>query len=431
MEIIIIFGLILINGLFSMAEIALISSRKTKLDIAAKNGDKRASAALLLANAPSKFLSTVQIGITLISILTGIYSGDTFKASVMPLFESIEFTRNYAETLSVILITIIVTFVTLIFGELVPKRIGMAKSEEIAMIAVKPMNIISRFTSPFIWLLTLTSGFIFKIIGLKENDSSVTEEEIKNMMQEGASGGTIEEIEHEIVQNVFHLGDRKITSLMTNLNDLTYLDLDDPEEENLDKIISKKHSVYPVCRDGINEILGVLYIKDLLGKNLSEQLQTLEQSLRTALFIPENNHAYQVLEKFQRERKHFGIIVDEYGNVDGIVTMNDILDALVGDISETNEYEFEITEREDGSFLIDASLPFDEFLNEFEIEISNRKEYNGFDTMGGFALEILKEIPSTGDTFHWNEFEFEIVDMDRNRIDKMLVTRKTENEEED
>jgi putative hemolysin len=425
MEILIILFLIVLNGLFSMAEIALVSSRKTKLEIASKNGDKRATAALALANSPGKFLSTVQIGITVISILTGIYSGDTFKGYLIPVFQNFETLAPYAETLAVIIITVILTFVTLIFGELVPKRIGMAKAEEIAMYAVKPMSIVSLVTSPFIWLLSITSDLIFKVIGLKENDSSVTEEEIKTLMQEGATGGTIEEIEHEIVQNVFHLGDRRITSLMTNINEVTFLDLDDDFEVNKEKIIDKKHSVYPVCQDGINDMRGLLYIKDLLGKDLNFELQQLDTNLRTAIYIPENNHAYQVLEKFQEERKHFGIIVDEYGNVGGIVTMNDILDALVGDISETNEFEFEITEREDGSFLIDASLPFDDFLNEFEIDLPTRKEYTGFDTMGGFALHILQEIPATGDTFDWGDFEFEIVDMDKNRIDKMLVTKKT------
>lgn len=430
MEILIILFLIVLNGLFSMAEIALVSSRKTKLEIASKNGDKRATAALVLANSPGKFLSTVQIGITLISILTGIYSGDTFKGYLIPIFQNFEHLAPYAETLAVFIITVILTFVTLIFGELVPKRVGMAKAEEIAMYAVKPMSIVSLITSPFIWLLSKTSDLIFKIIGLKENDSSVTEEEIKTLMQEGATGGTIEEIEHEIVQNVFHLGDRRITSLMTNINEVTFLDLDDDFEINKEKIIDKKHSVYPVCQDGINDMRGLLYIKDLLGKDLNFELQKLETNLRTAIYIPENNHAYQVLEKFQEERKHFGIIVDEYGNVVGIVTMNDILDALVGDISETNEFEFEITEREDGSFLIDASLPFDDFLNEFEIDLPTRKEYTGFDTMGGFALHILQEIPSTGDTFDWGDFEFEIVDMDKNRIDKMLITNKIGDKED-
>ncbi|MCP9762611.1 hemolysin family protein [Lacihabitans soyangensis] len=430
MEILIILFLIVLNGLFSMAEIALVSSRKTKLEIASKNGDRRAAAALALANSPGKFLSTVQIGITLISILTGIYSGDTFKGYLIPFFQQFESLAAYAETLAVFFITLVLTYFTLILGELVPKRIGMAKAEEIAMYAVKPMSIVSLLTSPFIWLLSKTSDLIFKLIGLKENDSSVTEEEIKTLMQEGATGGTIEEIEHEIVQNVFHLGDRRITSLMTNINEVTFLDLDDDFEVNKEKIIDKKHSVYPVCQDGINDMRGLLYIKDLLGKDLNHELQKLETNLRTAIYIPENNHAYQVLEKFQEERKHFGIIVDEYGNVVGIVTMNDILDALVGDISETNEFEFEITEREDGSFLIDASLPFDDFLNEFEIDLPTRKEYTGFDTMGGFALHILQEIPATGDTFEWGEFEFEIVDMDKNRIDKMLVTKKIEDKED-
>ncbi len=423
MEIFIILFLILLNGMFSMSEIALVSSRKAKLEIAAKNGKKSAAEALELANSPSRFLSTVQIGITVIGILTGIYSGDTFKGYVIPYLIEMGLPAHYADNLAVAVITVIVTFLTLIFGELVPKRIGMAIPEDIATIVVRPMNILSRAASPFIWLLSKSSDLIFKVIGLKENDNAVTEEEIKNIIQEGASDGTIEEIEHEIVQNVFQLGDRKITSLMTSVNDISYLDLDDPPAENREKIIEKRHSIYPVCKDGINDIKGLLYIKDLLGKSLDEELQNPEPLLRPALYIAENNHAYQVLEKFQEERIHFGVIVDEYGSVVGIVTMNDILDALVGDISETNEFEYEIMEREDGSFLIDAALPFDDFLSEFEIDLPNRKEYSGFDTMGGFALHILKEIPTTGEKFYWQDFIFEIVDMDKNRVDKILVSK--------
>jgi len=423
MEIFIILFLILLNGMFSMSEIALVSSRKAKLEIAAKNGKKSAAEALELANSPARFLSTVQIGITVIGILTGIYSGDTFKGYLIPYLVEAGLPTQYADNVAVAVITVIVTFLTLIFGELVPKRIGMAIPEDIATTVVRPMNILSKIASPFIWLLSKSSDLIFKVIGLKENDNSVTEEEIKNIIQEGASDGTIEEIEHEIVQNVFQLGDRKITSLMTSVNDISYLDLDDAPEENREKIIEKKHSIYPVCKDGINDIKGLLYIKDLLGKSLDEELQNLEPILRPALYIAENNHAYQVLEKFQEERIHFGVIVDEYGSVVGIVTMNDILDALVGDISETNEFEYEIIEREDGSFLIDASLPFDDFLSEFEIDLPNRKEYSGFDTMGGFALHILKEIPTTGEKFYWQDFVFEIMDMDKNRVDKMLVSK--------
>lgn len=405
-----------------MSEIALISSRKTKLEIASKNGDKRAEAALNLAGSPNKFLSTVQIGITLISIFTGIYSGDRLGAYILPVLEQIPGVATYADTIAVAVITVLVTFLSLILGELVPKRIGLAAPESISMAMASPMMALSKITSPFIWLLSKTSKFLFGLIGIKESDNSITEEEIKSMAKEGATGGSIEEIEHELVQNVFHLGDRKITSLMTNTNEVTFLDLDDTPNENRKKIIASRHSVYPVCNDGINNMVGLLYVKDLLGKSLTTELKNLESSLRECLFIPENNLGYQVLEKFQQERRHFGVIVDEYGNVQGVVTMNDILDALVGDISETNEFEFEIFKRDDGSFLIDASLPFDEFLQEFEVDINNRKDYQGFDTMGGFALEILQEIPETGDHFDWEGYRFEIVDMDKNRVDKILVT---------
>jgi putative hemolysin len=265
---------------------------------------------------------------------------------------------------------------------------------------------------------------IIKILGIEVSDSSVTEEEIKSMIQEGTTGGAIDEIEQEIVQNVFHLGDRKITSLMTNRSDVTFLDIEDSVKENIEKIIESKHSVYPICEGDIDNIIGLLYIKDLLGKDLNVELENLKKFGKEPLFIPENNQAYQALEKFREERIHMGIILDEYGSVMGIITLNDILDALVGDISVDDEFGYDIHEREDGSFLVDASLPFDDFLNHFDIQINNRKEYTGFDTLGGFALHILQEIPDTGDTFEWEDYAFEIIDMDKNRIDKILLKKK-------
>lgn len=406
-----------------MSEIALVSSRKTKLEILAKNGDSRAQAALDLANSPNRFLSTVQIGITLISILTGIFSGDSLTGGIQDALVGFGLELKYADNIAVAVVVLIIGFIQLVLGELVPKRIGMSNPEAIAKVMAAPMNILSKLTSPFIWLLTICSDLIFKVLGVKESDSSVTEEEIKSIIQEGTAGGAIEEIEQEIVQNVFHLGDRKITSLMTNRNDITYLDVEDSVEENKAKIIGKKHSVYPICKDGIDNIIGLLYIKDLLGKDLDTELANLEEIGKKPLFIPENNHAYQALEKFQEERIHVGIIVDEYGSALGIITLNDIMDALVGDISVTGEFEYDIHEREDGSFLIDATLPFDDFLSIFDITISNRKEYTGFDTLGGFALHILQEIPETGDTFEWEDFKFEIIDMDKNRIDKILLAK--------
>lgn len=407
-----------------MSEIALISSRKTKLEIASKNGDRRAAAALELANSPNRFLSTVQIGITLISILTGIFSGNKLTIGIQYFLTGLGLELKYADNIAVGIVVVIIGFVQLVLGELVPKRIGMSNPEGIAKTMAAPMNVLSTITSPFIWLLTKCSDLIIKLLGIGVSDSSVTEEEIKSMIQEGTTGGAIDEIEQEIVQNVFHLGDRKITSLMTNRSDLTYLDLEDSIQENIEKIIETKHSVYPICKDGIDNITGLLYIKDLLGKDLGTELQHLAHLGKEPLFIPENNQAYQALEKFREERIHMGIILDEYGSVMGIITLNDILDALVGDISMDDEFEYDIFEREDGSFLVDASLPFDDFLNQFEIVINNRKEYTGFDTLGGFALHILQEIPDTGDKFEWEDYKFEIIDMDKNRIDKILLKKK-------
>lgn len=408
-----------------MSEIALISSRKTKLEIASKNGDRRASAALELANSPNRFLSTVQIGITLISILTGIFSGNTLTIGIQDFLTGLGLELKYADNIAVGLVVVIIGFVQLVLGELVPKRIGMSNPEAISKTMAAPMNVLSTITSPFIWLLTKCSDLLIKLLGIEVSDSSVTEEEIKSMIQEGTTGGAIDEIEQEIVQNVFHLGDRKITSLMTNRSDLTYLDLEDSIQENIEKIIETKHSVYPICKDGIDNITGLLYIKDLLGKDLGTELQHLSSLGKEPLFIPENNQAYQALEKFREERIHMGIILDEYGSVMGIITLNDILDALVGDISMDDEFEYDVFEREDGSFLVDASLPFDDFLNQFEVIINNRKEYTGFDTLGGFALHILQEIPDTGDRFEWEDYEFEIIDMDKNRIDKILLKKKS------
>ncbi|GAA4470976.1 hemolysin family protein [Nibrella saemangeumensis] len=411
-----------------MSEIALVSSRKSRLETAAKNGDKKAQSALDLANAPNRFLSTVQIGITLIGILLGIFSGDKITSDMQAYVAQIEPLAPYSRSIAVVLVLIILTYTSLVLGELVPKRIGLSNPEGIAKTMAAPMNLLSRLTSPFISLLGTSSDLLIKILRIKPNENAVTEEEIKSLIQEGTTGGVIEEIEQEIVQNVFHLGDRKITSLMTNRQEIIYLDLDADPDENKQKILEYKHSVYPLCNDGVDEVVGLIYSKDLLGKDLDEELHQLNDFKRDVLYIPENNRAYQVLERFRERRQYVGIIVDEYGGVLGMVTLNDIVDALVGDISEDDDTDYEIVEREDGSYLIDAQLPFDEFINYFDITISaqNRRDLTGFDTLGGFALHILKDIPKAGETFMWQSYQFEIIDMDKSRIDKILVRKVIE-----
>ncbi len=427
-ELLIILLLTILNGVFSMSEIALVSSRKSKLETAARNGDRRAQVALDLSNSPNRFLSTVQIGITLIGILLGIFSGDKLTTDVQAFVAQIEIIRPYAHSVAVVLVLLLLTYMSLVFGELVPKRIGLSNPEGISKTMAAPMIFLSKVTSPFIALLTLSSDLLLKLLNIKPNASSVTEEEIKSLIQEGTSGGAIEEIEQEIVQNVFQLGDRKITSLMTNRQEIIYLDLEDETAENKAKVLDYKHSVYPLCNGGVDEVVGLIYTKDFLGRDFDVELTRLQDMKRDVLFIPENNRAYQVLERFRERRQYVGMIVDEYGGVLGIITINDILDVLVGDINDDTHSDYEIREREDGSFLIDAQLPFEDFLSYFSITINaaTKRELTGFDTLGGFALHILKDIPQTGETFIWHAYQFEIIDMDKSRIDKIMVTKLTE-----
>lgn len=416
-----------------MSEIALVSSRKSRLEAFARNGDKKAKAALDLANSPNRFLSTVQIGITLIGILTGVYSGDKITSDLEANLATIPFVVPYQHSLAVGLVVLLITFLSLVLGELVPKRIGLSNPEGIAKFVASPMNILSKVTAPFIWLLSFVSDLLIKLLNIKQNESAVTEEEIKSLIQEGTSGGVFEEIEQEIVHNVFQLGDRRVTSLMTNRQEIVWLDAEDSVEENKAKIFATKHAVYPLCKGTVDNVLGLVYIKDLIGEDVEQKLAILPALKREPLYLPESNRAYQALEKFKEYRVFFGLIVDEYGGLMGVVTMHDIMDALVGDISEEDEFETEITQRADGSYLIDAQLPFDDFVQYFNVSVSDtdRKDLVGFNTLGGFALHVLEDIPETGESFTWKNFNFEIIDMDKSRIDKILVINHETTEPED
>ncbi|RPD40936.1 hemolysin family protein [Chitinophaga barathri] len=420
MEVVIILVLILLNGIFSMAEIALVSARKVRLENSARQGDEKAKAALKLSNSPDTFLSTVQIGITLIGILTGLYSGEQLKEDVKAFFLDIPLLAAYANGLATAVIVIGVTYFTLVLGELLPKRIGLANPEAIAKLVAKPMYFISRLTFPFVWLLSRSTTALVKIIGLKRSsDSNVTEEEIKAIISEGTSSGAIEETEQEIIERVFHLGDRNITSLMTHRTDIIWLDIHEEGESYKRKIKAAPHSVYPVCEGQIDHIKGILTIKDLYAAG---NLAVLRDIMRKPLFIPDNNTAYQVLEKFKETQVHAAFIVDEYGTFLGMITLNDILEAIVGDMPETGQDDYNMIKRDDGSYLIDAQIPFYDFLSEFDMEDLMAEFEQEFDTLAGFILHHLEHIPQTGEKLEWRDFTFEIVDMDAHRIDKILVT---------
>ena len=424
MEILILLGLILINGLFVMSEIALVSARKARLEKMAAKGDEAARRALELSNKPEVFLSAAQIGITLVAILTGVYSGERFSVYLIPFFEKLGFLKNYAEGISLTLVVIVVTFLSILFGELIPKRFGLLRPEKISKLVAGPMYFFATVTHPLVWLLNKISNLFFFIFNVKKSkDDAVTEEEIKTMITEGTQAGNIEEEEREIIERVFHLGDRNITSLMTHRSDIIWFDLEDNEEKIKEKIVSEPHSVYPICDGEIDNIKGVVSIKDLY---VTDDMTKFKQMMKPAMFVPENNSAYQVLEKFKKTKHHSCFIVDEYGTMQGLITLNDILEAIVGDIPQPDIVDYEVKERDDGSFLVDAQIPFYDFLTRFDKASWMNEGEHGFDTLAGFILHELERIPHTGDKFDWKGFRFEIVDMDGHRIDKVLVNISTE-----
>jgi putative hemolysin len=428
MELFILGFLILINGLFTMSEIALVSARKSKLESQAERGDLSARNALELSQNPEIFLSAAQIGITLISILTGVYSGERFSKQLAPTIGQIEILQPYQNTIATTIIVIIVTFLSIIFGELIPKRIGLLRAEKIAKLVATPIKIFAKFTHPIVWSLNKVSNLFFTIFNIKRGkDDAVTEEEIKTLITEGAEAGTIDEAEQEIINRVFHLGDRNTTSLMTHRSDIIWFNLDDNEEKIKEKIISEPHSVYPICDGSVDNIKGVVSIKDLY---VSPDHKLFKDIMQPALFIPDNNSPYQLLEKFKQTKTHSCFIVDEYGSILGLITLNDILEAIVGDMPQPDVPDYEITEREDGSFLVDAQIPFYDFLSRFEkTEWMNEGAHN-FDTFAGFILHELEHIPKTGEQFDWKGFKFEVIDMDGHRIDKVLVKISPELREE-
>ena len=424
MEIIIILILIICNGILAMTEIALVSARKTRLETDAKRGSKSARTALRLANEPDTFLSTIQIGITLIGILTGLYSGDSLAGYLAEPISKIEIFANHAQTISQTLIVIIVTYLTLIMGELVPKRIGMAFAEGAAKIVAKPMFILSKIALPFVWFLSKSTAFTLRVLGLNSHteNNNVTEEEIKAIIQEGTEGGEIQEVEQDIVERVFNLGDRNISSIMTHRSDVVWLDVNDSNEEIKKTVQENLFSLYPVADEELDQILGIVYLTDLFG-HIDAPGFDLRKVIRQPRFFPENLSVYNTLEQFKQEHIKYGIVTNEFGAVQGIITTQNILKALLGNIPGMGE-EQEIIQREDGTWLVDGQCPFYDFLAYFDLEdLYNDDVYN---TLSGLIFEILKRIPKTGEKLCWQNFEFEIVDMDGARIDKVLVKKQEE-----
>lgn len=424
MEILFILLLIILNGVFSMSEIALISSRKNRLETAAKKGHAGAQTALELANSPNKFLSTVQIGITLIGLLTGIYSGDKITDDVQHFVEGYASLKPYAENVATGIVVVVLTFFSLVLGELLPKRIGLNYPEKIAKTVAIPMKWISVVTAPFIWLLTISTEGLMKILMIKPStDGKVTEEEIKAIIKEGTEGGEVQEIEQDIVERVFHIGDRKINSLMTHRGSVIMLPLDSDKGKVRDLMLKELHSVYPVYGENFDDIVGVVNLKNIFA-HFEEADFNVSKIMTQAPYMMEQTTAYKALENFKKSGVHYALVSDEYGVFQGIITLNDILEALVGDASEFYKDDFKLIEREDGSWLVDGHYSLHDFLTFFDLdELISDYEVT---TVSGLIMTELSYIPKEGETLLWNDYELEVLDMDGVKIDKVLVRERKE-----
>ena len=402
-----------------MSEIALISARKNRLETAAKKGNTNAKVALDLANSPNKFLSTVQIGITLIGILTGIYSGEKITHDVQGFVAGFQILKPYAESIGVVIVVVVLTFFSLVLGELLPKRIGLNHPESIAKAVALPMKIISQITAPFIWLLTISTDGLLKVLKIKPTaDGKVTEEEIKAIIKEGTEGGEVQEIEQDIVERVFHIGDRKVNSLMTHRQSIVYLSLEDTIEVLKNKVLDELHSVYPVCNENMDDVVGVVLLKDLFT-SFEKGPFDLKSITKEPVYFIEHTSVYKALENFKKSKVHYALVTDEYGVFQGIITLNDILEALVGDASDFDEDEYQLIAREDGTWLVDGLYSLHDFLTYFDMdELTNDYEVT---TVSGLIMTELGNIPKTGEKLVWNKFVIEVIDMDGVKIDKVIV----------
>lgn len=407
-----------------MSEMSLVSARKFKLESAKKKGSKGAKTALELSENPTRFLSTVQIGITLIGILLGFYSGENMTKDVEQYLAHVELLSPYAHNLAVVIIVIGVTYLSIVLGELLPKRLGLTFPEPIAIFLAKPMKVLSIITSPFVWLLTISNDILIKILGITSTmDSKVSEEEIKSIIKESAEGGEIQDIEQDIVERVFEFGDKKVNSLFTHKNDIVFFDETDDLQTVRQKITAEKHSAYPVCTDNdIDKVVGIVLLKDLFTPSIEDNFN-LRDFIKEPLFLTESTFAYSLLEKFKTIRMHYAIVVDEYGSTKGIVTMDDVVDALIGDVTEHNQHEYQITVRDENSWFVDGQYSFTEFLHYFDIDMEEEMDGN-FVTIAGFFIHKFNNLPNIGDKLNIDAYRLEIIDKDGQRIDKILVTKR-------
>jgi putative hemolysin len=423
-EVLLISLLVVVNGVLAMSEMAVASARKARLRQRADEGDKGARAALELASEPNRFLSTVQVGITLVGILAGAFGGATIAEQLAASLGKVPLLAPYGEAIGIGVVVVCITYLSLVIGELVPKRVALSNAEGIAAGVARPMHLLSQVTFPIVHLLSISTEVVLWLLRVQQpTQPSVTEEEIRILLEQGARQGVFEEAEREIVDRVFLLNDLRIGSFMTPRTEMEQLDLDDPPEENWRKMIEGRHTHFPVYRGDVDKVLGLVSVKDLWSRMITGQSPDLEACLQVPLFVPESALVLQVLDLFKEAGERVALVINEYGGIEGIVTLVDILEAIVGDIPlEDTLPEPQAVQREDGSWLIDGLLPVEMLRETLDLKVLPEEELTGYHTVGGLVMMQMGRIPTATDSFAWSGLRFEVVDMDGYRVDKVLVT---------
>jgi putative hemolysin len=430
LEVLLIFLLLVINGVFSMSELAVVSARRIRLQQQAEKGSRGARAALELAENPNDFLSTVQVGITLVGILAGAFGGATIAGILSDYLKSVPFIGSYSSGIAFALVVAVITYFSIVVGELIPKSLALNSPEKIASIVARPMKFISTISAPVVWLLSVPTAFVLKLFRVRASvEPPVTDEEIKGLIDVGTEAGVFEETEQDLMKSIIHLGDQRITAVMTPRTEIVWLNPSDPVEKIKAQLVTCSFSRLPVADDRLDRIRGYVTAKTLLAHVIEHNEIDPTAGLRQPLYVPETLSILELLEQFRESHTHFALVVDEFGGVEGLVTMNDVLEAIVGELPSNpyNVPEQSIIRQEDGSLVIDGRLPVFDFKQELNIELP-ANEQNTYQTLAGFVLARLGKVPRQGDGFVWGGFEFEIVAMHGNRVAKILM-RETVSEE--
>jgi putative hemolysin len=419
MELLILILLTIVNGLLALSELAVVSARKVRLSQMAGEGSHGAQRALELVESPNRFLSTVQIGITLVSILQGAFAGATLARPIAALFARIPFLAPESEALGLVVVVALTTYVSLVVGELVPKRLAMQNPERMAAIVAPAMHRLSVITTPFVKLLSVSTDLLLRLLGVRHTDDPpVTADEILALMRQGVQAGVFEKTESEMVAAIMSLDDRRVDQLMTPRTEIEWIDLDEPLEKNLALITNSRHARFPAGRGTLDNVVGVIRTKDLLKRSLNGQPVDLHASTREALFIPESALASHALELFRQSNNHIALVISEYGGIEGLITLNNLVGQIIGDVEKPAG-----TQRPDGSWLLDGLLPTDELKTIFDLKALPGEQEGHYQTLGGFVMAQLGHIPRAVDQFEWDGLRFEVMDMDGKRVDKVLVTR--------